>query len=541
MKRTRTAAVAAALTAAAMLLAACGGGGGSREQTASDLEGRYTPDPSTPAWQLDTKEEMTELTWYVNADWWNTEFGSDIVTKKIKEDLNVDITFLTGDDTRLNTMFAGGDVADMVTIFDMNSQVALRAPTWARSLDELAEMYDPYWNQVAAEETMNWFRLDDGQTYGYPNYSNTYQAYEEGWIPGNTAFLIRQDVYEALGEPSFATPEEFRANMQRIKDEFPELIPFGFNPMGAGVGSLGNIFQDFLGVPIETPDGAFYNRNLDPAYLTWISTLREVHSDGNISDDSFADDQTTWEEKLQTGRYATVLGGGLAQMGSFLQSWYTVHPDAPYIAIDGPQNPEGNAPALSQAGISGWMINYVSQTATDPAKCMQLFTYLQSELGGILTTYGIEGETFQYTDDGKIELLPSVQAMKDDNPQQFKTEYRLGEFILFGNDRWLSLGAESMRTPALIQPQDWGTPLLEPQFVLENTNPPQGTQAARNLSGIDTQWATTLVSMIRSGSQEQMDSALASYEQFLNNNGWAEIEDIRTERMAANRQTLGLD
>lgn len=538
--RRKMIALGGSLAAASLLLTACGGGGGGGEQTASDLEGRYEPDASTPAWQLDTKEERTHITWYVNADWWNTEWGQDLVTAKIAEDLNIDVTFITGDDTRLNTMFAGGDVADIVTIFDMNSQVAMRAPTWARSLNELAETYDPYWFEVAAPETMDWFKMEDGQTYGYPNYSNTYESYEEGLIPGTTAFLIRKDVYDALGQPSFATPEEFNAALETISEQFPDLVPFGFNPVGSGVGSLGDIFQNFLGVPLQTDDGAFYNRNLDPSYLTWVEALREAHSNGNISDDSFADDQTTWEEKLQTGRYATILAGGLPQMGSFLQSWYTTHPESEYIAIDGPQNPNGHAPTLAQAGISGWMINYISQTAVDPAKCMQLFTYLQSEYGNILTTFGIEGETFQYDAEGKIELLPDVQAMREERPQQFQREYRLGEFILFGNDKWMSLASDKMRIPALIQPQNWGTPLLVPQFVLENTNPPQGTQAARNLSGIDTEWATTLVSMIRAGSPEQMNARLESYEAFLDANGWQEIVDIRTENMERNRETLGL-
>ena len=51
---------------------------------------------------------------------------------------------------------------------------------------------------------------------------------------------------------------------------------------------------------------------------------------------------------------------------------------------------------------------------------MQIFTYLQSEYGGILTTFGIEGETFQYDNDGKIELLPEVQEMKDNDSDRFK-------------------------------------------------------------------------------------------------------------------------
>src|SRR5699024_3697868 len=61
------------------------------------IEDRYTVDSETPSWKIDTKEEKS-LAWYVNADWWNTDFGEDLVTQKIKEDLNLDIEFITGDD-----------------------------------------------------------------------------------------------------------------------------------------------------------------------------------------------------------------------------------------------------------------------------------------------------------------------------------------------------------------------------------------------------------------------------------------------------------
>jgi len=139
----------AGMLTAALMLSGCGGGSDSKEAKPVSLEGRYALDPETPAWKADKKAESTALTWYVNADWWNTDFGKDLVTKKIKEDLNVDIKFITGDDTKLNTFFAGGDMPDLITVFDSNSAVAQKAATWALPLNDLAEQYDPYFNKVA--------------------------------------------------------------------------------------------------------------------------------------------------------------------------------------------------------------------------------------------------------------------------------------------------------------------------------------------------------------------------------------------------------
>ncbi|GGG09930.1 sugar ABC transporter substrate-binding protein [Paenibacillus aceti] len=531
----------AVLMATVLIVSGCGGGskGGGKKGELISIEDRYTPNADTPAWQLDKKEETTELTWYVNADWWNSEFGNDVVTKKIKEDLNVNIKFITGDDTKLNTFFAGGEMPDLITVFDSNSSVVQKADTWAYSLNDLAEKYDPYFNKVAAQDTLSWFQLKDSKTYGYPNYSNTQTDYERGQIPAKTAFIVRKDVYEALGKPSMGTPEEFQNVLKEIKSRFPSLIPFGFNSIGEGTGSLGDVFQDFIGVPLEDPNGGFYNRNLDEDYLTWLKTLNAAYRDGSISDDSFADDGPTFEEKVKSGKYATMLLDGTPQQGGNLQIFLSANPDKEYIAIDGPQSTVGNKPMLNQSGITGWMINFITKDCKDPAKAIQIFTYLLSDEGQMLVNYGIEGETYKAAGEGKFELLPDVKELQLNNPDKFKKDYRMGEFIFFGHDRYKALSDDSF-PEAIKQMQEWGKGKLMPHFILENIDPDQGTLEARALSAINTKWNTTMVSMIRSKSEAEFDSSLAAYKSFLDENNWDKIVKVRSEKMQKNKEKLGM-
>ncbi|WP_405115237.1 sugar ABC transporter substrate-binding protein [Paenibacillus sp. FSL K6-1217] len=528
------------LLMAAMLVAAgCSSGGGSAKEVEVSLEGRYTVDPETPAWQLDKKSETTDLTWYVNADWWNTDFGKDVVTKKIKEDLNINIKFITGDDTKLNTFFAGGDMPDLLTIFDSNSPVVQKAATWALPLNELAEKYDPYFNKVAAADTLNWFQLKDGKTYGYPNYSNTQADYDSGNIPAKTAFVIRKDVYETLGSPDFGTPEAFRKSMSEIKAKFPDMIPFGFNAIGEGTGSLGDALQDFIGVPLETEDGKFYNRNLDEDYLTWLRTLNAVYRDGAISDDSFADDGTGFEEKVKSGKYATMLLDGTPQQGGNLQIFMSANPGKEYMAVDGPQSTVGHEPTLNQSGITGWMINYITKNCKDPAKAIQIFTYLLSEEGQKLMNYGVEGVTYKSNPDGTVELLPEVKDLQLNNADKFKKDYRMGEFMFFGHDRHKALSKDAF-PESIKQMQEWGKGKLKPHFILENINPDQGTPEARGQTAINTNWNTTLVSMIRAKDEATFDSILAEHIAFLDKNNWSKIVEVRSEKMKANKEKLGI-
>ena len=78
------------------------------------------------------------------------------------------------------------------------------------------------------QDTFKWYALEDGNTYGYPNYSNTEADYESGNIPVNDNFVIREDVYNSLGKPDVSTPENFEKVMNQIKRKVSRIDPSRF-------------------------------------------------------------------------------------------------------------------------------------------------------------------------------------------------------------------------------------------------------------------------------------------------------------------------
>lgn len=530
--------VAVAGAASMLVLAGCGGSSSAKtdDATANLPDPSYEVSADTPAWKLD-KTKDTKLTWYVNADWWNKSWGEDLVTKQIKEDLNLDVEFITGDNTKLNTFFASGDMPDLITIFDSSSQVAQTANKWALPLQDLAKKYDPYFTKVAQKQTLDWYKLKDGKTYGYPSYSNTSQDYEDGTIPPTDAFIIRKDVLDAIGDVDFKTPEGFVSAMKTIKEKFPDLVPFGFNSFDASNSSLDATLQNMLGVPI-IKDGKFYERNLDEDYVTWLKALRQVHQDRNISDDSFADDEETLKEKVSSGKYATMLLQAFHQKGTELQTWMSSNPGKEYVAVDAMESTEGNEPTLSQAGLSGWTITYISKKTKNPAKAMQLYTYLLDDPGQYLVNFGIEGKTYTKNSDGTVSWTDEANEVRTNEPEKFQKEWRIGEFVLFSHDRYKALNKDSY-VQAIRQMQDWGRDYLKPQFEIENISPDANTPQSRSLSAINTNWSTTLVSMIRAESEKKFDELLTTYEKFEKDNGIDQINKIRDEKIAANMKRLG--
>lgn len=519
----------------------CGNGTSDGNSGGELTEASYEVDASVPAYTLDTSEDNV-LTWYVNADWFGTSYGEDIITQTISEELNLEIEFIIGDDTNLNTYYASGDLPDIITVFDSTTEIAINADSWAYSLNELADAYDPYFYEVADEQTLDWYSLEDGLTYGYPSYSNSQDDYDSGLLPGQDAFIIRQDVYEAIGEPSMKTEEEFLEALALINEMFPELTTLGFRPLDSAgsTGSIGNILQDYLGVPIVTEDGEFYNRNLDEEYLSWIKVFNEAYNLGYISQDGFSDSSTIFEEKVSTGEYACMMISSVINLGNSLTKNMAEDSSKQYIAIEGPTSEVYDGPTINQTGLSGWSITYVTDSCDNPEKAIQLFTYLLSDEGQYLTTYGIEGVTYEFNEDGKAVLLEEVELLSVENPDLFKEQYRLGEFWFFGHDTFaaeVGLGQTTESTKDIIA---WATEYLEPQFLIENIDPEDGSTEAKNLVNIDTTWGTTLATLIQADSDEEFDAAIESYETFLENNGYDEIVEIRNANISENAEKLGI-
>ena len=71
---------------------------------------------------------------------------------------------------------------------------------------------------------VNWYTTDDGNIYAYPNSSITPQDVEQCEdLSSNQTFLVRKDIYEAIGSPDMTTPEGFCAAVKKAAEMFPEV------------------------------------------------------------------------------------------------------------------------------------------------------------------------------------------------------------------------------------------------------------------------------------------------------------------------------
>nr|MCR4736268.1 extracellular solute-binding protein [Treponema sp.] len=190
-----------------------------------------------PGWKANADKPI-KFDWYINFSWFARHWGDSKVSKYITEKTGVDVNFIVpagNEAEKLNAMIAGDALPDLITLGWWEGQIPMMIDAdLLYSLDELADKYDPYFYKAADPAKVGWYRQEDGHIYGYPNASFTSTAYEKyaGKLTSNETFLVRKDMYEAIGSPDMTTPEGFLGALRAAKAKFPtvngqSLIPFG--------------------------------------------------------------------------------------------------------------------------------------------------------------------------------------------------------------------------------------------------------------------------------------------------------------------------
>lgn len=348
-------------------------------------------------------EEETTLSWYINYSWFNMQWGNNLVSKKIKADTNIDIDFIVPSGSESNTlevMLASNQLPDLLTLGWWEPEVAaLIDGGYVQALNMLADAYDPYFYKVSSDKSIEWYTQEDGNIYGYPNSSYAPQDYEEKEnIVSNQTFLVRKDLYEAIGSPNMSTPEGFKQAMMAAKAYDPSISVLGLHEFGEkGNDSLDHMLMNFLALPFEK-EGEYYDRYSDPDYLEWLNVLRELYVEGYLGDELFFDKRVQTNEKIADGEYFALLYQYI-DMDDQQNILYSNGENQHYIAIDGPKNHRQEDHVLPGGSIQGWTLTFISKDCQQPERAIALMTYLLSDEGQRTTYLGEEGVTYALVND----------------------------------------------------------------------------------------------------------------------------------------------
>lgn len=528
-----------------LLLGAVACGENSKETAVPNTQESGTKEEEVPGWQKYADEDIT-LDWYVNYSWYATPWGENLVSKTITEETGVNINFITpiGNETeKLNALIASDTLPDLITIGWWEPHVnEMISKDMVYALNELADEYDPYFWQVANPVAVNWFTQEDGNVYAYPNSSIIPQDLEDYEIRSNETFLVRKDIYEAIGSPDMTTPEGFSAAVKAAAEMFPEVDGEPLIPVGAHVfDNEGNVSFDkylmnFLAVPWEK-DGMYYDRYTDPEYITWLKMFRQLGEEGYLANDIFVDTRTQMEEKLANGRYFCMIyqyTDLLAQQ----KLLYEKDPDGIYMAVEGPRNSTKDDPTLPSTNVNGWTVTMISKNCKNPERAMAFLEYMMSEHGQMVTYLGVEGQTYDMVD-GQPVIKPEVKELLDTDRDTYDQIYGADDayWMLQNNVAQLKWKQES--SPAVAQLEEWAT-----KYVVYNGQYDVYLKSDTESAAIDEKitklWSETLPQLLLSPTETEFDAILQSFVEKRDAFGYDKVLKAETEYMEEAKERLGI-
>ncbi|MGN0141814.1 MAG: extracellular solute-binding protein [Roseburia sp.] len=536
---------AASLTMGLLLgISACAGGGNA--QADGDDAATESELLEPPAWQQYAGEDIT-LDWYVNYSWFATPWGENLVSKTITEETGVNINFITpiGNETeKLNALIASDTLPDLITIGWWEPQVdELVTGDKVYALNELADEYDSYFWQVSDPISIKWYTQEDGNIYAYPNSSVTPQDLEEyEGIGSNETFLVRKDIYEAIGSPDMTTPEGFLAAVRKAAELFPEVEGEPLIPVGAHVfDNEGNVSFDkylmnFLAVPWEK-DGKIYDRYTDPEYITWLKMFRQLGEEGYLANDIFVDTRTQMEEKLEKGRYFCMIFQ-YTDMLAQQKHLYAKDPNSIYMAVEGPRNSAGDAPTLPCTSVYGWTVTMISKNCKNPERAIAFLDYMMSEHGQKMICLGVEGETYDMVD-GRPVLKEEVKQLLDTDRETYDKLYGADDAYWMLQDNVVQLQWRQELSPAVEQLYEWSTKYVAYNGQYDVRLSPKSESAVIE-DKITKLWSETLPKLLLAPTEEEFDGILQQFVEKREKLGYEKVLEQKTECMNEAKERLGL-
>ena len=409
----------------AATLAACGS---QSDTSATVQENAGTGTEAEGASEPGTTEEPIEISIAI----WNADeaFAGDEVLSQIEEKLNIKIKPMnvTWDDymQKIQLWASSGSLPDVFAgDFRNNSTYS----QWAnqgviKAIPEDLSAYpnlEAYLQGQAAQDA----KLG-GTLYCIPR--QTYPSQE--WTCVDRIICYRWDLAQKAGITK--EPE----NWQEFQDMMKAII--AADPDGTGVGGLTASDKNLVGgivMPyaspiveengaafkwVETEDGTF-----KPAYFTedvvaGFQLARDMYESGVIEKDIALTANQSSEEKFLQGKSAAIViaGGFGSRYSNTARYWKDVHgteylDDVKALNLMPDKNGKKSYPMWGYA----WSESFINASVSDEKldKILQLYDYLLSDEGALLSTYGPEGELYDMKD-GKVTLHNPDAMVKDTYP-----------------------------------------------------------------------------------------------------------------------------
>ena len=365
-------------------------------------------------------------------DGYNDHFMIDYVESALGVDLEItSVSQVAMDDnTQYNLMIASGDWPDLLATGNYSGGISQAAydEVIIELTEDMLSTYAPDYYELLMSLDDQYIRATqvDGSWYGVYNITSGEGA------SASRGMVIRTDWLDELGMDIPTSVDELTDVLKAFKDTYDPTYTY-FIEADADLVYLCAAFDtNTVGyynggeLPLHLEDGEVIVSWVTDEYRAFLDWFIECYEYG-IFEPSFY--QTASDQSGD--RYAYLLAG---EIGIYEDSPTSIA-DWQQYAMEGETVEVSFFPNIvSEDGTNKWGDEQevigthlsVSATCENPELALQVMNYFYTDEGATLANYGVEGYTFNYTDDGDVEY---TELLMD-------SEYQLSMRALHGIYSW---------------------------------------------------------------------------------------------------------
>ena len=410
-------------------LGACGGNGGS--STSSEASPSSTTEESgaaaesgdesqaetaeTGEFQLPIVDEPTTLSYFVaddsnaaimTTDWNDNEFYQEM-ERRTGVHLEFEMVSSADYQTNFNLMIASGNLADMIYVgasYYAEGVDAAIDDGYFLDLTDLVDEYMPNYEKIRTSD-IQYELLSTTDSGRLGAVYELRQSKQGPWL----GLWIRQDWLDDRGLETPVTFDDYHEVLTAFKNEKGATAPLILNFSGSDgeFGTMSGGLNVLNSWQLDETGKVNFGPYMD-AWKEYVTIMHQWYTEGLIDPDFMATDERTADmAKVVTG--ASGLFAALYTMPSVYEA-ASEDPNMNLAPVNPPVMNEGDEGhiRLRDSYTSG--NTAISADSENWEVALRWLDYLYTDEGALLANYGVEGDTFEFNEDGEPEFTDKILA-----------------------------------------------------------------------------------------------------------------------------------
>lgn len=353
----------------------------------------------------------------------NDDWNDVLVFNEYEDMTNVNTNFNMVSDNvmeeKLNLTLGGGDLPDVfhTTFISDGDMTKYGEQGTFIPLNDLIDEYAPNLKKILDENPVieKQITFPDGNIYGLPKITDedflSYRTKEKPWI--------NEEWLDNLGMDMPETTEDFYDYLKAVKEGDPtgdgddDIVPYG----GREIEPLFDYLKGSFGVANKGTNNENIDVDPDSGELRFFPTsddykelleyMHKLYSEELIAENIFSIEDEQYRADVGDGKYgSTVFFNPVVSVGGENVDEFT--------GMSALEGPDGEKEFVTlEPEVDNKSAFVITDENEHPAASMRWADYFYGDEGMELFFMGVEGETFEYDDDGDPEYVDEIKESDD--------------------------------------------------------------------------------------------------------------------------------